>query len=62
MNKNTDLVIIKSSELNKTFKLVSTSIGINSNKYFLVEFTEDGIQYIENRSVMLCIEKINYKH
>ena len=62
MNKNTDLIIIKSSELNKTFKLVSTSIGINSNKYFLVEFTEDGIQYIGNRSVMLCIEKINYKH
>lgn len=62
MNKNTELVIIKSSELNKTFKLVSTSIGINSNKYFLVEFTEDGIQYIGNRSAMLCIEKINYKH
>ena len=54
------MTIIKSSELNRSFKLVTTSVGINSNKYFLVEFIENGIKYIGNKSVMLCIEKINY--
>jgi hypothetical protein len=56
------MIIIKSIELNRTFKLVTTSVGINSNKYFLVEFTEGGITYIGNTSVMLCIEKENYKN
>lgn len=55
------MTIIKSSELNRSFKLVNTSVGINSNKYFLVEFIQNGIEYIGNKSVMLCIEKKNYK-
>lgn len=54
------MTIIKSSELNRSFKLVTTSVGINSNKYFIVEFIENGIQYVGNKSVMLCIEKIKY--
>ncbi len=55
------MTIIKSKELNRSFKLVGTSVGINSNKYFLVEFIENNIKYIGNKSVMLCIEKENYK-
>lgn len=55
------MIQIKSSQLNRIFKLATTSVGINSNKYFLVEFTENGIEYVGNRSVMLCIEKKYYR-
>lgn len=58
--KDVDFTIIKSTQLNTIFRLTNIIDGINSNKYFLVEFEENGVKYIGNRCLRLCIEKEKY--